>query len=41
MKRIYYQRLTIPIGELENKRQFKVNWLGKDGEKELVLYPNR
>lgn len=41
VKRIYYQRLTIPINELENKRQFKVNWLGREGEKELVLYPNR
>jgi len=42
VKRIYYQRLAIPINELENKRQFKVNWLGlKEVEKDLVLYPNR
>jgi len=42
VKRIYYQRLAIPINELENKRQFKVGWLGaREGEKELVLYPNR
>ena len=40
-KKIYYQRLSIPISELENKRQFKVNWMSKEGEKEIVLYPNR
>ena len=44
MKRIYYQRLAIPINELENKRQFKCGWMAappKGEEKELVLYPNR
>ena len=44
VKRIYYQRLTIPINELENKRQFKCTWLQdppNGEEKELVLYPNR
>ena len=44
VKRIYYQRLTIPINELENKRQFKCSWLQdppNGEEKELVLYPNR
>ena len=40
-KKIYYQRLSIPISELENKRQFKVNWMSREGEKEIVLYPNR
>ena len=44
VKRIYYQRLTIPINELENKRQFKCTWMQdppNGEEKELVLYPNR
>lgn len=44
VKRIYYQRLTIPINELENKRQFKCSWMQdppNGDEKELVLYPNR
>ena len=43
VKRIYYQRLAIPINELENKRQFKCGWMAAPpkGEKELVLYPNR
>jgi len=44
VKRIYYQRLAIPINELENKRQFKCGWMAappKGEEKELVLYPNR
>jgi len=44
IKRIYYQRLTIPINELENKRQFKCTWMldpPSGEEKELVLYPNR
>ena len=44
VKRIYYQRLSIPINELENKRQFKCLWCAdppNGEEKELVLYPNR
>ena len=44
MKRIFYQKLTIPINELENKRQFKCFWCAdppNGEEKELVLYPNR
>jgi len=42
VKRIYYQRLAIPINELENKKQCKVSWFGaREGEKDLVLYPNR
>ena len=44
VKRIYYQRLSIPINELENKRQFKCLWCPdppNGEEKELVLYPNR
>ena len=44
VKRIYYQRLAIPINELENKRQFKCSWMAappKGEERELVLYPNR
>jgi len=44
VKRIYYQRLVIPINELENKRQFKCSWMAappRGEEKELVLYPNK
>ena len=44
VKRIYYQKLSIPINELENKRQFKCLWCPEPPngeEKELVLYPNR
>jgi len=44
VKRIFYQKLTIPINELENKRQFKCFWCAdppNGEEKELVLYPNR
>lgn len=42
-KKMFYQRLTIPIHELENKRQFKCVWMSADqkDEKELTLYPNR
>ena len=42
-KKIYYQQLSIPINELENKRQFKVTWVNSrwKEEKELVLYPNK
>merc|ERR1712241_723112 len=44
VKRIFYQRLTIPINELENKRQFKCFWCAdppNGEEKDLVLFPNR
>jgi hypothetical protein len=43
VKRVYYQRLQIPINELENKKQFKCLWISHNfrDEKELVLYPNR
>ncbi|XP_040571278.1 ubiquitin carboxyl-terminal hydrolase 7 [Lepeophtheirus salmonis] len=49
-KKIFYQRLSIPVHELENKRQFKCYWLpspsnsgsddnSKNEEQELILYP--
>ena len=44
MKRIYYQRLAIPIIQLESKCQFKRMWMAappKAEKKELVLYLNR
>jgi len=36
-------QLSIPIAELENKRQFKCTWVSQKGkeEKELVLHPNK
>ncbi|XP_046648713.1 ubiquitin carboxyl-terminal hydrolase 7-like isoform X3 [Daphnia pulicaria] len=40
-KKLFYLRLTMPITELESKRQFKCTWVNsrlKD-EKELTLYP--
>ncbi|XP_046460028.1 ubiquitin carboxyl-terminal hydrolase 7-like isoform X2 [Daphnia pulex] len=40
-KKLFYLRLTMPITELESKRQFKCTWVDsrlKD-EKELTLYP--
>ncbi|ELT89456.1 hypothetical protein CAPTEDRAFT_149911 [Capitella teleta] len=41
-KKIYYQQLTIPINELENKRQFKCTWVNSRWrEEELILYPNK
>ncbi|KAL0278652.1 UNVERIFIED_CONTAM: hypothetical protein PYX00_000410 [Menopon gallinae] len=42
-KKIYYQHLSIPIDELENKKQFKCIWVGPNlkEEKELILYPNK
>lgn len=42
-KKLYYQVLSIPIDQLENKRQFKCVWVAnrfKD-ERELVLFPNK
>jgi len=42
-KKMFYQKLTIPIHELENKKQFKCVWMSSDQkeEKELTLYPNK
>lgn len=42
-KKIFYQRLSLSIHELDNKRQFKCMWVSNDlrEEKELVLYPNK
>ncbi len=40
-KKIFYQKLAIPIQQLEDKRQIKCVWLSSDAktEKELTLYP--
>ena len=42
-KKLFYQQLTIPINELENKKQFKCTWVSNKlkEEKELTLYPNK
>jgi len=42
-KRLYYQKISIRIDELENKRQFKANYVSSDLKetKELVLYPDK
>ncbi|XP_055922238.1 ubiquitin carboxyl-terminal hydrolase 7-like [Eupeodes corollae] len=42
-KKLFYQRLSMNIHELENKRQFKCQWLSSNlkEERELVLYPNK
>ena len=42
-KKLYYQTLTIPIDQLENKRQFKCIWVANQfkEERELVLFPNK
>ncbi|XP_055383961.1 ubiquitin carboxyl-terminal hydrolase 7 [Condylostylus longicornis] len=42
-KKIFYQRLSMSINELENKKQFKCLYLSPNmkDEKELVLYPNK
>ena len=42
-KKMFYQRLSIPIHELENKKQFKATWMSADfkEEKDLTLYPNK
>ncbi|XP_022103325.1 ubiquitin carboxyl-terminal hydrolase 7-like [Acanthaster planci] len=41
-KKLYYQKLSIKINELENKRQFKCYFVNaKLKEEELVLYPNK
>lgn len=43
IKKIYYQQLSIPVFEFENKRAFKCFWVGPKmkEEKELTLYPNK
>ena len=40
-KKLFYQKLSIPIHELENKKQVKCTWLSLDHkeEQELTLYP--
>ena len=42
-KKLYYQVLSIPIDQLENKRQFKCVWVANQlkEERELVLFPNK
>ncbi|BET01842.1 ubiquitin carboxyl-terminal hydrolase [Nesidiocoris tenuis] len=42
-KKIFYQQLSIPVNELENKRPFKVLWVGSKmkEEKDIILYPNK
>lgn len=42
-KKLFYQRLSLSIHELDNKKQFKCIWVSNDlkEEKELVLYPNK
>ena len=42
-KKMFYQRLTLPIHELENKRQLKCTFMSIDQkeEKEVTLYPNK
>ena len=42
-KRLFYQKISIRIDELENKRQFKANYVSTDLKetKELVLYPDK
>ncbi|XP_031555902.1 ubiquitin carboxyl-terminal hydrolase 7-like, partial [Actinia tenebrosa] len=42
-KKLYYQVLSIPITQLENKRQFKCTWMMSDTKEEhdLVLWLNK
>lgn len=42
-KKLFYQKLSLSIHELDNKKQFKCIWVSNDlkEEKELVLYPNK
>lgn len=42
-KKLFYQRLSMNIHEMENKRQFKCQWLSSNlkEERELILYPNK
>lgn len=40
--KIYYQKLSMRIDELENKRQFRCVWMNSNmKEEEIVLYPNK
>lgn len=43
VKKIFYQKLSMNINELESKKQFKCLWidLNLKEEKELILYPNK
>lgn len=43
VKKLFYQTLAMPLQELENKRPFKVTWVGPKlkEEKEITLYPNK
>jgi ubiquitin carboxyl-terminal hydrolase 7 len=40
-RRLFYQKLAIPIQDLENKRPMKCQWVSPDGkqEQEITLYP--
>lgn len=42
-RKLFYQKLAIPIHELENKKQIKCTWLSLDHkeEEELTLYPSK
>ena len=42
-KKLYYQVLTIPIDQLENKRQFRCFWVANQFkvERELILFLNK
>ena len=42
-KKLYYQVISIPIDQLENKRQFKCVWVANQlkEERELALFPNK
>eukprot|EP00095_Tigriopus_kingsejongensis_P009858 maker-scaffold853_size88743-snap-gene-0.13 protein:Tk09858 transcript:maker-scaffold853_size88743-snap-gene-0.13-mRNA-1 annotation:"ubiquitin carboxyl-terminal hydrolase 7" len=42
-RKLFYQKLAIPIHELENKKQIKCTWLSPDfkEEEELTLYPSK
>lgn len=40
--KLFYQRLSMRIDELENKRQFRCFWMSSNTkEEEIVLYPNK
>lgn len=42
-KKLFYQRLSMNIHELENKRQFKCQWLSPNlkDEREIIVFPNK
>ena len=42
-KKLYYQILSIPIDQLENKRQFRCFWVANQfkEERELILFLNK